>query len=485
MKFSEYFGLNKTQAELDFVDIDISQDLPLFIDPFVMSNQANDWAERCNCCIASFFQTVLDCIRMGKDEEASRLLMKLGEPNETCFGFSSGEPSGRGIGKQQASDLLRNMKKSRAVKTGLISDIAEMDLFVENVGPDKISDMTTNILRGLLIEYTQEQCKLHSIKLNNKYPSGWVWDTQNCKWKNGYVEIPCINGKKVLLVPKIMVRWSMTLNNEDYYNNFVLSFIRDEQLDLNGQLVEVLKSGKRIVTKKSMKEAFPKSKNFLSVFSENHPKIFENYKKIKGEESKQPIPTAELVAKIMNGDMDFDEKVFAGTLKDFLHTIEPGKEKAHDYHSFIIGVLQFIFDGNLIYPVKEQEINSGRKRIDICYTNAAESGFFYRAAIGKQTCATQIMVECKNYSTDPKNPEIDQIRGRFSPRRGFLGFLLCRKIDDKKQMLARCRDVALDGAGYIIALDDHDIECLLDYIVEGRRSSIDAFLTEKLKELEV
>jgi hypothetical protein len=34
MKVSEAFTLGKAQAELDFVDVDLERDVPLFVDPF-------------------------------------------------------------------------------------------------------------------------------------------------------------------------------------------------------------------------------------------------------------------------------------------------------------------------------------------------------------------------------------------------------------------------------------------------------------------
>ena len=73
-----------------------------------------------------------------------------------------------------------------------------------------------------------------------------------------------------------------------------------------------------------------------------------------------------------------------------------------------------------------------------------------------------IFVECKNYGKEAGNPEIDQLAGRFSPSRGQVGLLICRKIENKKLMYQRCIDTATDRRGYMLALDDEDIIALVD-----------------------
>ncbi|WP_444460418.1 hypothetical protein [Rhodobacter capsulatus] len=87
-----------------------------------------------------------------------------------------------------------------------------------------------------------------------------------------------------------------------------------------------------------------------------------------------------------------------------------------------------------------------------------------------------IMVECKNYSKDPANPEIDQLSGRFSVNRGQLGMMLYRTVDDYERLCARCRDTAQDGRGFMIALGDAQVVEFLNLIAEGQRVAIDARL---------
>lgn len=121
-------------------------------------------------------------------------------------------------------------------------------------------------------------------------------------------------------------------------------------------------------------------------------------------------------------------------------------------------------------PHREARIHAGRKRVDLKFTNQAQHGFFHWVA--QHYPAPSIWVECKNYAGDPGNPELDQLAGRFSPSRGQVGLLVCRRIDNKPLFLDRCRDTALDHRGYILALDDQDLGTL----VEARRAdNQDAF----------
>lgn len=166
-----------------------------------------------------------------------------------------------------------------------------------------------------------------------------------------------------------------------------------------------------------------------------------------------------------------------------LADINPGNQHASRYHSFMIGTLEFIFYPYLIYPVKEQEIHEGRKRIDIAYTNNGSEGFFFRRRLEARVNAVRIFVECKNYMKEIGNPELDQLAGRFSSVRGRFGFLVGRSFDDRARFIARCRDTARDDRGYIVALVDKDIVLMLEMIEVGRRLEIDEYIESRFHEL--
>lgn len=470
--FSQYFHLNKQQFELDFVDVPIDNgDIALFVDPYAISKRVDNWSINCHNYIVSFFQDLLNHIRSGNSEKAKYMMSELKEPNQTRFGLSSGEkPRGRGIGKEQVELLYKSLAESTAVKTGFIKDLEECELLIEGISWDKISDIATNIIRNYLIDYTQGQCHLWNIPMN-LVPSGALW--KDDAWSNEYVELPVCPSGSIILVPKAIVRFKMEFNQQEYYQHFVLNYLQSEHMSANSSLCRTLKNGiKKPPYKKELKEINPLSKKYLYEFTKDHPEVLEKYKQAKSD-----FKLAETDVGIEAQSIDYNN------LMDNLSLIPSGPEHASDYHNYIIGVLTAIFHPFLINPKKEHEIHEGRKRIDIVFENAAKEGFFYKLPNNKKVPSGYIMVECKNYSRDIANPELDQIAGRFSINRGQFGLIVCRSFDDKQLFIQRCRDTANDGRGFIIVLDDKDIVQLLTLKKQNKIKDINNFFENRYQEL--
>jgi len=470
MKISNHFNLNKTQAELDFVDVDTTRDLPLFLDPFFLSLRQDSWSIEATRTIRSFFQRVLELLNQNENEDARSLFTHLGEVNETCLGMSKGNPSGRGVGDGDSDDIFDSIVGSVAAQTGLIQDLQDNILFVNGFGKDKLSDMTTNIIRKSLIEYTQKQCELHNIPLTENVPSGFFWNRRSMQWEQEYTNMLIIQGQKILLVPKGVVSFCADYTPTRYYNHFVLNFMQNEHLRLNSALVQTRKNGNRYVTKKELRERHPFSKDFIADFTNRNPQVLQNFKNQTNTDS------------LTNQEIsDVDINNLKNHLINELRRINTGSQEANTYHKLITGILELIFYPNLIYPTLELEIHEGRKRIDIVFDNAATTGIFFRFSNNMNLPCQYIMVECKNYSSDPVNPELDQLAGRFSPNRGKVGFLLCRNIDNFERFIQRCQDTYRDERGLIIPLVDEDLIQILENYNDRNNNYLEEFLSERVR----
>ena len=289
-RFSNIHSLNKRQSELDFVDILVDADTPLFVDPFAFKIGADDWSRECNDLVIGFFQQLIDTLRAGDEASAKELLTNLHEPNETRLGVSRPTPSrlprGRGVGKMQAERLYSAFQKSKAIQTGILNDLSDCELFIEGISNDKISDVTINIIRRKLIEFTQEQCRHSGIPMEEK-PGGPCWDDDAKEWRGGYERLPVYRDSPILLVPKHAIRYRMALEYSEYYEKHIIEHIRQEyerqeSTSSVASLTKVLRSGRR-VTKKSVKERNPSSKAFVREFSEDHPDVLADYKREAGQ----------------------------------------------------------------------------------------------------------------------------------------------------------------------------------------------------------
>jgi len=454
MRISEYFKLGRTQPYLDFVDVRLDTDIEVFVDPSAIKSMDSPWGHECTSLIQRFFETVLQCIKAGDHSGARNLLSSLNERNEFHLGFSSGRSQGHGFGSESANSVWQALTRSKASVSGLLQDLEDTCLLIPGIGTDMISDAVCNIIRGPLLKYTNDMCIYYGIPTQGQVASGPIWNPSKGQWDQTFVPLPMTNYGKVVFIPKIFVRHRLWYKYDEYYRHYLLPEMQTEELNANTALVEVLRDGTRRVTKKVLIEKYGADKLAVVAETLKRPHILEKYKKIKDSKASAPLTHNE-IAEIEETDAP-DWKILLKQLK----ALPSGIKDAKNYEDLIEKIISALFYPSLCNPRKQHEIHNGRKRIDITYTNEAKNGFFFWTS--RHYPCPLIFVECKNYGKEVGNPELDQLAGRFSPSRGQIGILVCRDIADKVLLKERCIDTAKDHRGYIIPLDDEDLEILIN-----------------------
>ena len=128
----------------------------------------------------------------------------------------------------------------------------------------------------------------------------------------------------------------------------------------------------------------------------------------------------------------------------------PCQKHCIQYNGCIFDIIIFILGDRICNPSKEVKIHDGRKRVDIACLNTSQHGVLRDIIEVYRLTLTLVMFECKNYSNDISNPEIDQLSGRFSPTKAQCGFLVFRKVENNELMIKRCQDTYRDQRGLII-----------------------------------
>lgn len=485
MRIADALKLGKKQHQIAFVNIDLKTDIPLFIDPMSFDDDPSFFAEKCRADIDSFFAAVLKAAKANDLDAGLALLSALEEPNETHLGLSRGKPRGRGLNKKLARKIFASMTTSKAVDSGLVSDLSDAFMFIHGIGPDIVSDMTTNIIRRHLVDFTHEQFNFYDIPIDTKIPSGLIWDSHSERWIEDRLDfIPVIKKQRILLIPKQIVRWRRDFEKagRKFYTEFFVNFIRQRELNSNGPLVTLVKKNgvvvRREVYRKDIELKHPNNKSTIEEFAIDHRDVYEKFKQSLTRHN--PLSDRAL----MNYQEDsYRENEFCREAAKSLQNIPTGARHATDYQHLVIGLAHFLFYPSLTNPVLERPINSDRKRIDITFDNSASTGFFARIRTDSFFVSREVMMECKNYSEDISNPEVDQLIGRFDPRRGRFGIIFCRNIIDKNRTIDRCIDAFKSAQGAIIVITDADIIEMLEADMLHRERKVQQILQNQMRKL--
>lgn len=277
MKFSQKFGIEKTDED-DWFDPVLRLDTPLFLDPFLLYKQEFGPFVGSHAEIIEFFDSVFKLIAKSKGNndtiswKKARNCLIFPEMDELCLGYSSGSTRGAGSGLGFSRSIAQALWE--AVEAGLedIEHFEEVGILREGIGPDRISDMTANIIAHRLVKYTEEVCKSHGIVTEEiRFRSG-RFDPGGCRWEpiSGNLPVNPYSGGPILLVPQRYLNDLPTINADDFwdwsYHNYG-DIIRTEFSDDVGRRV---------------------SKHAIVEFARRHPDIRRKY--LDAVEKRKPQP---------------------------------------------------------------------------------------------------------------------------------------------------------------------------------------------------
>jgi hypothetical protein len=227
--FSDFFGLEpEALEEYGAFNVALVNDLPLFVDPFLLYDSENAVYKGLHDEIITYLCFLRDRAVAGELTAGSImqwLLFK--EVKQNWLGFSKTGNVGTGLGPDFARALARNLTSvfknfgNETISNG--SHLEKLGLLSGGVGRDHLSDFTTNLIKGFLLEYTQAfalkylepqqraRCRIERVQ--------FAYDTQ--RWQAGYFELPIANGDYVILTPKeILTRDEAWINQTDLLDKF-------------------------------------------------------------------------------------------------------------------------------------------------------------------------------------------------------------------------------------------------------------------------
>ncbi len=427
-----------TQAEVDFVIPNISRDLPLCIDPFLLFKSREPRWQVLHDRLLAVFGRAFELFDAGRLDDLAALV-DFPECAEIGFGFSRRSGAGRGLGETLNRALVELLSNSAPIRRRGLRHIEELQLLSIGVGPDRVSDVVGNILKKDLIEYTREQAAFHNIPVRPNVPVPHFFDFDAWDWSDGYFELPVnpVTGQVILFVPRRLSRQLPWINYEDYAASTLRDFLRPKPS--HGRTPRVGK---------------PKAVEI----SREHLAIVDKY-----------VDRKEQAAGLAQPATGASWRDTAATdLVDSLRSVPAGRTAAADYQDVVFRVLNYLFEPELTDGEKEVSTYHGTERRDIIYTNESETSFW---AYVRTTYGTPVvMFEVKNKEA-LESDDLNQVATYLGARIGHLGLIVSRRPSSEKTRLKAFsifNDTASAPRKIVLILCDDDLVEMINARSAGR-----------------
>ncbi len=437
-RVTDYHGIQVAQADVDFAIPFFDQDIPLYVDPFLLWKSPSFQDKSLHSAIVNAFNNLGHLAKNKKSDDAIRQLIISSECDEVGLGVSKTR-KGKRIGSGKASEIINLFDMIPEYSKNGFNHFEEIQFFVDNIAKDRICDICCSFIKSFLIDFTIEQCQIHSIPI------------ADCEVKNVYqldkydfsesesVQLPLHpeTSSPIVFVPKRWLRFNNWLNYEDYFKSYCPQD-------------DIINPGEKL--------------DRVKVLNYNR----HNYGVIKSY-----IETKERTVEDCANDPLFKQiPVLSAKRKmSAIEKIPTGNKNKADkhYEDNIVSLLASVLYPHLDFAADQSRTDSGVSIRDLIFFNTRKGHFLEE--ISDTYNSKQIVFEMKNVR-EIQREHITQVNRYMTDDLGKFGIIVTRHPLKKSRMKSLV-DLWSGQRRCILVLDDSDIKMMVDLFESKQRDPID------------
>ncbi|EOF5683698.1 hypothetical protein ACK1IC_004157 [Salmonella enterica] len=434
-RITDHYGIHKSQADLDFAIQFFDEDIPLYVDPFLLWKSPSLQDQALHTAITNSFNHLNYLMKKRREEEAADTLINLSECSEIGLGVSKSR-RGVKIGLKQANEILRLFNDVPEYSQFGFTHFEVIQLYVSSISKDRVSDIACNYIKSFLIDYTIEQSEINGIPMEGVILDA-VYNYQKHSFDfNKKIRLP-VNPKTkepLIFTPKRWLRFNPWINFEDYFASYCP---RDEIFNPNE----------------------PEERVKILNFNRENYGVIEEYVKYKSRTS-QDCQNDPLFSQI---PVLSAKRKLAELLK-----LKTGKEDGADmrYEDLSADLLATLFYPHLDFANTQSRTESGRHIRDLIFYNNRDVDFLDE--IFNEYDNRQLVIEMKNVKAIDRD-HINQLNRYLQPNIGRFGIFLTRN-PLPKAMYKNTIDLWSSQRKCIIAITDDDLKLMVDVYESKQRA---------------
>ena len=430
----DYYNIPVTQEEVDFAIPFVDEDIPLYIDPFLLWKSPSQQDNALHTSVINSFNHLGLLHMKGNTEKAINVLIEISECSEAGLGTGKTK-RGLKISRKTALEILNLFNTISGIRLGGFTHFEEIQLYVNNISKDRISDISCNFLKSFIIDFTQNECKKYAVPMK-EFDDIRVYNYRQNDFVVEKVMLPFNpeENSPILLLPKRWLRYTPWINYDDYFKSGFIKVGEEDSLDK----VKILDYNRKNY---DVIKAFISSKERIQSDCSNDPL----FKQI-------PVISA--------------KKTFS-----IIEKLPSGKTNNADrkYEDLIAKLMASLMYPHLDFAQEQSRIDSGSQIRDLIFYN--NCSYPYLKEIYNEYDCKQIVFEMKNVKEVTRD-HINQLNRYLSSQFGRFGIIVTRNRI-KKSIFQNTIDLWSGQRKCILCLTDEDIKLMVDVYESKQRDPIE------------